>query len=134
MLNLLPLVCALWACADPPAAPVEVVAALESALGDAIEKAEPSVVAIARTKAADGEGTTAVRGRPAPTQTDPRGLAREFNPDGGDMVSFDYGSGVVIGDRGEILTAFHVVKGASRLNVRAVDRQGVHGAVTCRHP
>ena len=34
-------------------------------------------------------------------------------------VSFDYGSGVVIGDRGEILTTFHVVKGAARLVVRA---------------
>jgi S1-C subfamily serine protease len=135
MLNLLPLVCALWACADPPAAPVEVVTALETALGDAIEKAEPSVVAIARTKAADGEGTTAVRGRyPSPVQTDPRGPARQFNPNGDEMVSFDYGSGVVIGDRGEILTAFHVVKGAERLEVRAVERQAFQAEVLAADP
>src|SRR3954466_1058922 len=99
MLNLLPVVCALWTCAAPPAAPAEVVAALESALADAIEKAEPSVVAISRTKAADGDVTTAGRGRnPAPIQTAPRGPARQFNPIGGETVSFDYGSGVVIGD------------------------------------
>src|SRR5258706_204033 len=135
MLNLLPLVCALWACANPPAAPVEVVAALEAALGDAIEKAEPSVVAIARTKAADGEGTTAVRGRnPAPPQTDPRGPARQVNPGGDEMVSFDYGSGVVIGDRGEILTAFHVVEGAERLEVRAVERQAFQAEVLAADP
>src|SRR4051812_20904546 len=117
MLNLLPVVCALWTCADPPTRPVEVVAAIETVLADTIEKAEPSVVAIARTKGADGDGTTtAIRGRtPAPIQTAPRGPARQFNPNGGEMVSFDYGSGVVIGNAGEILTAFHVVKGAERL-------------------
>ena len=41
------------------------------------------------------------------------------SPDLEDFVSFDYGSGVVIGERGEILTAFHVVRGADRLRVRA---------------
>ena len=39
-----------------------------------------------------------------------------------DMIASDYGSGVVIGDKGEILTTFHVVKGANKLLVRA---QGV---------
>jgi len=50
------------------------------------------------------------------------------------MVSFDYGSGVVIGDRGEILTAFHVVKGAERLEVRAVDRQAFKAEVLAADP
>ncbi len=36
-----------------------------------------------------------------------------------EYVASDYGSGVVIGDKGEILTTFSVVKGASRLLVRA---------------
>lgn len=129
MANLLPLVCALWSCADPPpaspAAPMEIVAALEAALADAIEKAEPSVVAISRTKGEDGDKTTAVRGRDQPLpRNDAQAFARQFNPNANpnatDLISFDYGSGVVIGDRGEILTTFHVVKGAERLDVRAV--------------
>jgi S1-C subfamily serine protease len=139
MVNLLPLVCVLWTCADPqaaaPVAPAEVVAALETALADAIAKAEPSVVAIARSKGADGDETTAIRGRnPAPIHTDPRVAARQFNPNGNDVVSFDYGSGVVIGDAGEILTAFHVVKGAERLAVRGVDRQAFEAEVLAADP
>ena len=31
------------------------------------------------------------------------------------MISFDFGSGVVIGEHGEILTLFHVVRGAREL-------------------
>src|SRR3954454_14707616 len=113
MLNLLPLVCVLWTCADTPAAapvaPAEVVAALETSLADSIERVEPSVVAIARIKSENGE-TTAVRGRNrAPIHTARGGAPRQFFSNGNDVVSFDYGSGVVIGDGGEILTAFHVV-------------------------
>ena len=56
MLPLVPLACAFLAWADPPPqparppadSPLAVVDALETALGDAIAKAEPSVVAIAR--------------------------------------------------------------------------------------
>jgi S1-C subfamily serine protease len=50
------------------------------------------------------------------------------------MVSFDYGSGVVIGDAGEILTAFHVVKGAERLEVHAVERQAFEAEVIAADP
>jgi S1-C subfamily serine protease len=138
MPNLIPLLCALWACADPPstpAAPAEVVSALETALGDAIAKAEPSVVAIARNKNEDGDETTAVRGRnPSPPSSDPRVVAKQPGPLGGEVVAFDYGSGVVIGDAGEILTAFHVVKGAARLEVRAVDRQSFEAEVIAADP
>ncbi len=138
MSNLLLLFGALCAGSDPPVSPPEVVAALETALQSAIAKAEPSIVAIARTKTEDGDVTTAVRGRnPAPLQGDPRATARPFNliPNaGGEMVSFDYGSGVVIGDAGEILTAFHVVKGAQRLEVRAADRQSFEAEVLAADP
>src|SRR4051812_23504889 len=139
MSNLLPLICALWACGNPPAAapasPAEVVSALETALADAIQRAEPSIVAIARTKGEDSETTKAVRGRnPAPIHTDPRVAARQLNLNNGDLVSFDYGSGVVIGDRGEILTAFHVVKGAERLEVRAVDQPGFEAEILAADP
>jgi S1-C subfamily serine protease len=148
MANWLVLLGALWSCGDPPphVSPAEVVTALETALAGAIEKAEPSVVAIARIKNAAGEETTAVRGRnPAPLQFDPRQagvgpgagalvLARPFSPVGDEMVSFDYGSGVVIGGGGEILTAFHVVKGAQRLEVRAEKRQSFEAEVIAADP
>ena len=135
MPHLAPVVLALLALADPPAlpqqpvAPVDVVSALESALIDAIAKAEPSVVAIAREKNGKTEETTAVRGRtpaPPPFQDAPIGfgvLRGGFDDlENLEYVASDYGSGVVIGERGEILTTFHVVKGASLLLVRA---QGV---------
>ncbi|HEV3163144.1 MAG TPA: trypsin-like peptidase domain-containing protein, partial [Isosphaeraceae bacterium] len=116
--------------ANPPS-PADVVAALETAIADAITRAEPSVVAISRVKDGEGDETTAIRGRtprPArravpPAALNPRlpgmviGEPDEDNDD--DLLSFDYGSGVVIGDGDQILTAYHVVKGASRLLVRA---------------
>src|SRR4051812_34422494 len=128
MLHLAPMVLVVLALADPPAppSPTDVVAALETALIDAIARAEPSVVAIAREKDGKTEETTAVRGKlPAPAvMHEPpiglgglRGLEELETPD---YISSDYGSGVVIGDKGEILTTFHVVKGASRLVVRGL--------------
>ncbi|WP_435005676.1 trypsin-like peptidase domain-containing protein [Tundrisphaera lichenicola] len=131
MPNLAPLILAFLALSDnpqPPAAAMDVVSALESTLADAIARAEPSVVAIARDKDGKSEETTAIRGRnPAPQV-----VPQPPTPFGGfrgledletrDYISTDYGSGVVIGDKGEILTTFHVVKGASLLLVRA---QGV---------
>lgn len=128
MPHLLFLACTLLSWAEPPAnispPPVpalDLVTALETVLADAIAKAEPSVVAIARYKTNDGEETTAVRGRnPARQPLDRQFAVGNFVPLDGDSISFDYGSGVVIGEQGEILTAFHVVKGASRLVVRAL--------------
>ncbi|MBV8382683.1 MAG: trypsin-like peptidase domain-containing protein, partial [Planctomycetaceae bacterium] len=114
--------------ADPPEptpeAGQEVVAALEMVLADAIAKAEPSVVAIAREKS-ENEETTAIRGR------NPVEFAE---PIGADEISFDYGSGVVIGDRGEILTAFHLVQGARRIKVRALVRQSFDAEIIAADP
>src|SRR4051794_8063611 len=101
MANLVSLSCLLLALADPPpgapapATPLGLVSALESALAGAIAKAEPSVVAIARERS-ENDTTTAVRGREQPAPSEP------LSPD---QLSFDYGSGVVIGNKGEILTA-----------------------------
>ena len=57
------------------AAPLDIVAALESALADAIARAEPSIVAIHRHKGANPNETLAVRGRkrsfPAGTDREP---------------------------------------------------------------
>ncbi len=109
----------------PPPGSIDVVSALEATLAEAIARAEPSVVAIARDKDGKSEETTAVRGRgpalaPVPEAPVPFGAFRGFEePDFSNYLSSDYGSGVVIGEKGEILTTFHVVKGASRLVVRA---------------
>ncbi len=101
--------------------PLDVATALETALADAIARAEPSVVAIAREKDGKTEETTAVRGKMPPIE--PRvgfnGFAGLEEPELPDYIASDYGSGLVIGDRGEILTTFQVVRGASRLVVRA---------------
>ncbi len=137
MSNLLLLFGMLWACADPPVSPPEVIVALEAALEGAIERAEPSIVAIARTKAEEGDETTAVRGRNrAPVRSDPRAGENPLmlNANGIETVSFDYGSGVVIGSAGQILTAFHVVKGAQWLEVRAVGRQAFEAEVLAADP
>lgn len=102
-------------------APLDVVAALETAVADAAAKAEPSVVAIARTKSDAGAGTTAVKGRnpePLPVPEGPRHPLAVFGDDPED-IAFDYGSGVVVGDAGQILTAFHVVRGAKQIDVKA---------------
>ena len=84
------------------AAPLDIVAAIESALADAIARAEPSVVSIHRHKGANPNETLAVRGRrrsfPFGAERDPLEFPTRPLPD--DFISFDYGSGVVIGDRG----------------------------------
>ncbi len=129
----------------PPAtptvlSPTDVVAALETAVGDAIAKAEQSVVAIHRFKVENGQETLAVRGkRHRPT---PRELPRRFLfngqlsqlPDETDMLSLDFGSGVVIGEKGEILTAYHVVKGARQLIVRAWGRHQFEAEIIAADP
>ena len=118
----------------PAPSPPDVLAALETALADAVAKAEPSVVAIAREKSGDGQVTTAVRGRePAPAGVPPVNAFEDLDPTA-DFQSTDYGSGVVIGEKGEILTAFHVVRGASRLRVRAAGRQQFDAEVLAADP
>jgi len=140
---LVPMALALLAWGDPPAGPppasaLEVVGAIETVLGDAIAKAEPSVVAIAREKS-ENEETLAVRGRTSPRKRapdrrfDPGGL-NNFDPFDGDSPSFDYGSGVVIGPKGEILTVYHMVKGARELKVRAAGRQAFEAEILAADP
>ncbi len=124
---------------QPPAASAEdLVGALEAVMAKAIANAEPSVVAIHRVKTSGGgESTLAVRGKRTPRMRDgfvpfgPRGMDRL---DADDLISFDFGSGVVVGGHGEILTTFHVVKGASRLIVRAADRQEFDAEIIAGDP
>jgi serine protease Do len=118
-----------------PAA-ADIVASIESVMADAIARAEPSVVAIHRDKNPGSQETLAVRGRkPSPLFQEgnrfdipvPRQVQEDF-------MSFDFGSGVVIGDQGEILTAFHVVRGAARLRVRAVGGQSFEAVIIAADP
>jgi serine protease Do len=122
--------------ADPPS-PLDVVSAMETVLADAIAKAEPSIVAISRDKG-KGDETTAVKGRNPPLEP-PRDREARFGFGGGelsqaDTISFDYGSGVVVGDKGEILTAFHVVKGATKITVKAWGRQKFEAEIIAADP
>lgn len=145
MPTLLPLAVALLAWADPPAgpeplSPQAVVAAIETAVGDAVARAEASVVAVAREKS-DNDETLAVRGRDRGPDlaTDRRfnvvgGMVPNADPFNADALSFDYGSGVVIGARGEILTAYHVVRGARSLHVRAAGRQAFEAVIIAADP
>ncbi len=119
-----------------PPAPIDVVSALETVVGDAIAKAEPSVVAIHRTKGENPQETLAVRGKPRPQLFDPRSARSRFARDGEltDQISFDFGSGVVVGQEGQILTAYHVVKGATLIVVRATERQQFEAEIIAADP
>ena len=117
----------------PPPAPIDVVAALETAVADAIARAEPSVVAITREKDPDNPETRAVRG----LEKDPTVLAIEggrFEAEDFLALPGNFGSGVVIGDGGEILTVYHLLQGASRIRVRAVDRQEFDAEIIAADP
>jgi serine protease Do len=121
---------------DAPNSPVDVVAALETAVADAIAKAEPSVVAIARTKADRGTGTTAIKGRnpePPPALDEENNAGFRIGEDPEEIV-FDYGAGVVIGDEGQILTAFNVVRGARRIDVKAPGQKKFQAEVIAADP
>ena len=128
----------------PAVSPADVVAALETVISDAIAKAEPSVVAIHRFKGENSQETQAVRGRRRPSNGNANlhEPMRRFGLDANlrrvpvppDLISFDFGSGVVIGDRGQIVTMYHVVKGASELHVRAADRQEFQAEIIAADP
>ncbi len=110
---------ALTALDDPkPLNPAEVVVALETAMSDAIERVEPSIVAISRWKTGDGR-TLAIRNNDRPGRISNPILPQQFDLNDNAAVSFDYGSGVVVGPQGEILTAYHVVRECARLVVQA---------------
>jgi S1-C subfamily serine protease len=114
--------------------PVDVVAALENRVADAIARVQPSIVAITRIPSENGE-TTAIKGQnPLPPGPPAEEVAPDFNDIRGERVRpgfpngaapeylalpGEFGGGVVIGEQGEILTTYHLLKGAARLRVRA---------------
>ena len=129
--------------AAPSRPPVDLVSALETALADAIARAEPSVVAIARDKDGKGRGD---HGRPRPEPPGPRAgrPGGRSAPSGAgfedlgrptDCVSFDYGSGVVIGDDGRDPHGLPRRQGGrAGCCVRAAGRPGVRGRDHRRRP
>lgn len=148
MTSLVVLSCLVLAWPDPPkpaskpAEPsaIDLVAAIETVISDAIAKAEPSVVAIHRHKSESHE-TLAVRGRhrravpvPLPGRDDLDGRFLQFPEMDANMISYDYASGVVIGDLGQILTTYHVVRGASHLRVRAAGHQEFYAEIIAADP
>ena len=121
----------------PITSPLELVEAIETVLADAIARAEPSVVAIDREKSGKDGETTAVRGRnPNPPRIPEvaNPLFPGIEPGGIEAISFDYGSGVVIGEGGQILTAYHVVRGAFRITVKAQGGQKFEAEILAADP
>lgn len=106
---------------DTPA-PVDVVTALENATIRAIDRARPSVVAIARIRGDEPETITAIKGEPPPvnipTGPDNKPVRFDYAAPG------DFSSGVVIGPDNAILTTYHTLRGAVQIWVRAIDRAG----------
>ncbi|MCY2934080.1 MAG: trypsin-like peptidase domain-containing protein [Planctomycetota bacterium] len=125
-----------------PAAPVAapaidkkaIVSALESVVADSIEMAQESVVAISPIRRTGGSVTNAVKGKTAPIAADFRPMTGVFDPMSQDFQSFDYGSGVVIGPQGQILTAFHIVQGSDLILVRAAKHQEFYAEVIASDP
>src|SRR5260370_41573613 len=71
----------------------------------AVEKAEPSVACILVGRGKDD---------------------RDFEPEKQDFVPESYGSGVVIDEKGLVLTNEHVVRGAAKLYVRLPGKSGCY--------
>jgi len=142
MALLLSLACLPLLWSDPPPrpqqpSPLDLVTAIETVMTEAIARAEPSVVAIHRYKKDNPQETLAVRGKPRPqTALNPPFFRPRFQREveAAHMISFDFGSGVVVGDEGQILTTFHVVRGAAQLVVRAADRQEFEAEIIAADP
>lgn len=125
---------AVWSAAFPPAAPLtrtQVDDAIASALASvtpppafsetAWQQVAPSVVVVQATRGASPSGSPAPSagpsGSPAPAT-------------GGDTL----GSGVVVDDQGQIMTALHVVDGASSIKVTFIDGTTAQAVVAQTHP
>ncbi len=86
---------------------LEVVGLLEKSLVNAIAKAESSVVAIARVRREDEQlPRTELE---VPPRFRPGIFQREPEPTDPNFVPHEYGTGVVVGPKGLILTAYHVL-------------------------
>jgi serine protease Do len=132
MMHLSLLVLAMFAPPGDPPTAADIVSALETATIDAIAKAQPSVVAIARVRGDDPDKITAIRGEPAaavaPIGPDNKLQRFQYAAPG------DFSSGVVIGADGEILTTYHTLRGAAQIWVRTADKQEFEAVIIAADP
>lgn len=116
---------------DPPT-PDDIVSAMETATIRAIDRARPSVVAIARVRGEEPEKTTAIKGYPpvveAPVGPDNRPQKFDYAAPG------DFSSGVVIGPDNAILTTYHTLRGSAQIWVRTADRQEFQADILAADP
>jgi S1-C subfamily serine protease len=128
----------------PPITPVQVNQAIASALASvtpapafsetAWARIAPSVVVVQATATSGSPSASgsvpspspSSRGSPAP---DPSGVQAP-DPRAGNSI----GSGVVVDDQGDIMTALHVVEGSSSISVTFVDGSTSEAVVSQRHP
>ncbi len=112
---------------------VAAVSAMESALVGAIAKAEKSVVAIARVEKARPGETANLELRP-----DPFGRrilpAPERSPTDPEFMPNEFGTGVVVGSHGLILTAYHVLGENSEYFVTTHERKVYRAWVKAADP
>jgi len=119
---------------DPPT-PDDIVSALETATIRAIERARPSVVAIARVRGDEPDKTTAILGEP-PAVNVP--LGPENDPEKPLRFNYaapgDFSSGVVIGPGKAIVTTYHTLRGSAQIWVRTADRQEFEAVIIAADP
>jgi S1-C subfamily serine protease len=113
-----------------------VLVALEAAVTDSVARGEASVVAITRVRNPNGPETLAIKGRRPAPMARPDAFIEEPEVGNPDYLPLpgDFGSGIVIGDGGTILTAFHVVQGATRIYVRAPGSAGFDAEILAADP
>lgn len=101
---------------------MEAATAIEDAVAGAITKAERSVVAIARVRRSPSDPTFRLEPRPDPFGRRPPVPATP-QPTDPDFVPTSYGTGVVVGRGGLILTAYHVLGEDSDYYVTTSERK-----------
>ena len=99
---------------------LQLAAAMERLLVDAIAQAERSVVAIARVKTGEAPPVANLGGRP---DLFDRFRPRRSTPADPDFIPNEFGTGVVVDRRGLILTHYHVVKPGDDHWVTTADRK-----------
>lgn len=121
--------------------------ALQAAFADAIERAEPALVSVARIRNANALLSDTLLGGPEdPRQLDFRqrlGMRQRlgdpvdpswFDSNDPNWVPQDYGSGVVIDPDGLILTNYHVIERADKVRVVLSDGRVMAGEIWAGDP
>ncbi|HID76578.1 MAG TPA: PDZ domain-containing protein [Planctomycetaceae bacterium] len=111
----------------------QLVAAIETVVADAIQRAERSVVAIARERQDVAGADFRFEFRPDPFGGRVLGVP-ESKPTDPDFIPREFASGVVIDSRGLILTAYHVLEEGCRYFVTTADRNVFEAWVKAADP